>query len=85
MLAFYGIIPETVIKTTAVGTQKKAILDMLYLYPFYNNEQEISEVRFDEDFMQHDLNVEFLNEYTNKFQSKTVRKRVDLLLKIYAL
>jgi predicted transcriptional regulator of viral defense system len=125
-LAFYGIIPEAVITTTAVGTLKKAnfenafgafsyqqilpelmfgyeqkpflngqkilfaqpekaILDLLYLYPFYNNEQEISELRFDEDFMQQDLNVDLLNEYTNKFQSKTVRKRVDLLLKIYAL
>jgi predicted transcriptional regulator of viral defense system len=125
-LAFYGIIPEAVITTTAVSTLKKAnfenafgrfsyqqilpelmfgyelkpflngqkilfaqpekaILDLLYLYPFYNNEQDISELRFDEDFMQNDLNVELLNEYTNKFQSKTVRKRVDLLLKIYVL
>jgi predicted transcriptional regulator of viral defense system len=125
-LAFYGIIPEAVITTTAVGTLKKtkfrnafgafsyqqilpelmfgydqkpflngqkilfaqpekAILDLFYLYPFYNNEREIIELRFDEDFMQHDLNVELLDEYTNKFQSKTVRKRVDLLLKIYAL
>lgn len=125
-LAFYGIIPEAIVQTTAVSslkkasfensfgsfsyqqvlpelmfgseqktfrnqhsllfaTPEKAILDLLYLYPQYNNEQEIIELRFDEEFMQEDLNVERLNEFTEKFQSKTLRNRVDLLLKIHDL
>jgi predicted transcriptional regulator of viral defense system len=125
-LAFYGIIPEAVVHTTAVSslkkvffentfgsfsyqkvlpelmfgyeqklflnkqclifaTPEKAILDLLYLYPFYNNEQEIRELRFDEEFMQEDLNIERLNEFTEKFQSKTLKNRVNLLLKIYNL
>ena len=125
-LAFYGIIPEAVVQTTAVGTLKKAsfenafgqfsyqkilpelmfgyeqkpfesgrtilfatpekaILDLLYLYPFYNNEQEISELRFDDDFMQDDLNTERLNEFCDKFKSKALRKRVDILSNIYCL
>jgi len=67
------------------ATPEKSILDLLYLYPFYNNEQEISELRFDEAFMQEDLNVERLNEFTEKFKSKALRKRVDLLLKIYGI
>jgi len=125
-LAFYGIIPEAVVQTTAVSslkkayfenvfgsfsyrqilpelmfgyeqktflnkyslifaTPEKAILDLLYLYPLYDNEQEIRELRFDEEFMQEDLNIECLNEFTERFQSKTVRNRVNLLLKIYDL
>lgn len=125
-LAFYGIIPEAIVRTTAVGslkkanfenafgsfsyqqilpalmfgyeqksflnkqslilaTPEKAILDLLYLYPQYNNEQEIRELRFDEEFMQEDLNIERLNEFTERFQSKTLRNRVNLLLKIYDL
>lgn len=125
-LAFYGIIPEAIVQTTAVSslkkanfenifgsfsyqqvlqglmfgyeqksflnkqsllfaTPEKAILDLLYLYPQYNNEQEIRELRFDEEFMQEDLNVERLNQFTEKFQSKVVRNRVNLLLKIYDL
>jgi predicted transcriptional regulator of viral defense system len=101
-LAFYGIIPEAIVRTTAVSslkranfenvfgsfsyqqilpelmfgyeqkvflnkqslvfaTPEKAILDLLYLYPQYNNEQEIIELRFDEEFMKEDLNVEQLN------------------------
>lgn len=125
-LAFYGIIPEAVVQTTAVSslkkanfenvfgsfsyqqilpelmfgneqksflnkhslffaTPEKAILDLLYLYPQYNSEQEIIELRFDEEFMQADLDVERLNEFAEKFQSKTLRNRVNLLLKIHAL
>jgi len=125
-LAFYGIIPEAIVQTTAVSSLKKAnfenifgsfsyqqvlpelmfgyeqksflnkqslifaspekaILDLLYLYPQYNNKQEIKELRFDEEFMQEDLNTERLNEFAEKFQSKTVRNRVDLLLKIHDL
>ena len=125
-LAFYGIIPEAIVQTTAVSSLKKsnfdnifgsfsyqqilpelmfgyeqksflnnrslvfaipekAILDLLYLYPQYNNEQEIRELRFDEEFMQEDLNVERLNEFTERFQSKVLKNRVNLLLKIYDL
>ncbi|GHS91879.1 hypothetical protein FACS1894203_3430 [Bacteroidia bacterium] len=125
-LAFYGIIPEAIVQTTAVSslkkanfenvfgsfsyqqilpelmfgneqkvfldkqslifaTPEKAILDLLYLYPQYNNEQEIRELRFDEEFMQEDLNIERLNEFAEKFQSKILKNRVNVLLKIYDL
>jgi hypothetical protein len=67
------------------ATPEKAILDLLYLYPQYNTESELVELRFDEAFMQDDLNVERLNEFTERFQSKTLSNRVKLLSKIYAL
>jgi predicted transcriptional regulator of viral defense system len=125
-LAFYGIIPEAIVRTTAVSslkkanfenafgsfsyqkilselmfgyeqksfldkhsllfaTPEKAILDVFYLYPQYNNEQEFRELRFDEAFMQEDLNMERLNDFTERFQSKILRNRVNLLLKIHDL
>ncbi len=125
-LAFYGIIPEAIVQTTAVSslkkanfenvfgsfsyqqilpglmfgneqktflnkysllfaTPEKAILDLLYLYPQYNSEREILELRLDEEFMHEDLNVKRLNEFTERFQSKTLRNRVNLLLKIHDL
>jgi predicted transcriptional regulator of viral defense system len=125
-LAFYGIIPEAIVQTTAVSslkkanfentfgsflyqqilpklmfgyeqksflsghsllfaTPEKAILDLLYLYPQYNSEQEIINLRFDEEFMHEDLNVECLNDFTERFQSKTLRSRVNILLKIFDL
>lgn len=125
-LAFYGIIPEAIVQTTAVSslkkanfenhfgsfsyqqilpelmfgyeqktfsnkqsllfaTPEKALLDLFYLYPIYDNKQEIMDLRFDEEFMQEDLNIERLNEFTEKFHAKTVRNRVNLLLEVYDL
>jgi predicted transcriptional regulator of viral defense system len=92
-LAFYGLIPEAVVRVTSVSTLKtasfsnpfgvysyksiandllfgydlkpiadggtlqlalpeKALLDLLYLYPFYNTEDDIEALRFDEEYMQ---------------------------------
>ncbi|MGI6409649.1 MAG: hypothetical protein ACOX0V_00190 [Bacteroidales bacterium] len=67
------------------ASPEKAILDLLYLYPQYTTEQEIRDLRFDEEFMQEDLNLERLNEFTERFQSKILRNRVNTLLKIYDL
>ena len=81
----YDLKPMDKRRNLLFATPEKSILDLLYLYPFYNNEQEISELRFDESFMHDDLNVERLNEFTEKFKSKALRKRVDLLLKVYGI
>ena len=58
---------------------------MFYLYPQYNNEQEIRELRFDEVFIQEELNLELMGQFTERMQSKVVRNRVNLLLKSYNL
>ena len=65
------------------ASPEKAILDLLYLYPFYNTAREMEELRFDDDFMENDLNLERLNEYSKRFENKELEKRVDLLLKTY--
>jgi hypothetical protein len=64
---------------------EKALLDLLYLYPFYNTPQEMEELRLDEDFMQQDFKTELFREYTDRFQSKALEKRAKLLLKVYEL
>jgi predicted transcriptional regulator of viral defense system len=64
---------------------EKALLDLLYLYPFYNTPQEMEELRLDEDFMQQDFNVERFREYAGRFQSKSLSKRAELLLNVYEL
>lgn len=67
------------------ATAEKAILDLLYIYPFYNTEQDFRELRFDEDFLYNDLNVSRLNEYVSNFKSKALEKRAKLLIKSYNL
>jgi predicted transcriptional regulator of viral defense system len=125
-LAFYGMIPESVVQITSVTSLKtasftndfgeysyksvkselmfgyelkpmadhrtlqfaspeKALLDLLYLYPFYDNAQEMAELRLDEDFLQEDLNKELLDKYCTQYQSKALQQRVKLLYKTYDL
>jgi predicted transcriptional regulator of viral defense system len=72
-------------QTILFAQPEKALLDLLYLYSFYNTPQEMEELRLDEDFMQQDFNVERFREYVRQFQSKALEKRAKLLLKIYDL
>lgn len=81
----YDLKPMIDNRTIQFATPEKALLDLLYLYPFYNNEQEMEELRLDEDYLHDDLNIERLREYSLKFQSKALDQRVKLLFKTYDL
>ncbi|WP_244437202.1 type IV toxin-antitoxin system AbiEi family antitoxin domain-containing protein [Bacteroides reticulotermitis] len=81
----YELKPIADNRTIQFATPEKALLDLLYLYPFYDSEQELEELRLDEDYLQDDLNVDLLMEYSAKFQSKALDHRVKLLLKTYDL
>lgn len=72
-------------RTIRFATPEKALLDLLYLYPFYNTEQELEELRLDDYFLHQDLNKDLLMEYCAKFQSKALDNRVNLLFKTYDL
>jgi predicted transcriptional regulator of viral defense system len=125
-LAFYGIIPESVVQYTSItslktasftndfgqysyksvkkelffgyepkplsdgrtilfATPEKALLDLLYLYPFYNTELEMLELRLDVDYMQEDLKKELLLQNCSQFKNTALTQRVNLLFKTYNL
>jgi predicted transcriptional regulator of viral defense system len=65
------------------ATPEKALLDLLYLYPFYNSEKEMEELRMDEYYMKEELNVEVLMSYNERFGSIALDKRTRLLQKVY--
>ena len=73
---------KTVLK---LAKPEKALLDLLYLYPFYNTTQEMRELRFDEDFLYDNLDTELIKEYTEKYNSKILDRRVKSLFKAYEL
>jgi len=122
-LAFYGMIPESVVQITSITSLKtasftnsfgefsyksvrpnlmfgydvklmpgghssllakpeKALLDLLYLYPFYSTTAEIEELRLDEHFMVNDLNLELLNKFSMQFNCKALEKRLKLITMI---
>lgn len=125
-LAFYGIIPESVVQITSITTLKtasfknefgefsyknvqqdlffgyelkqvhnnkmlqfaspeKALLDLLYLYPFYNTVQEMLDLRLDEDYLANDLNLEIFFEYLAQYKNKSLESRVKIFIKAYQL
>ena len=67
------------------ATPEKALLDLLYLFPFYNFSQELEELRLDEDTLQTEINKEVLWGYCSRFKSKALEFRLKLLLKTYNL
>jgi Predicted transcriptional regulator len=120
-LAFYGMIPESVVQITSVTSRKtasfsnavgefsyktvkpdlmfgydvkpiveghsfflakpeKALIDLLYLYPFYNTKSEIEELRLDMDFIHNDLNKNLLKEYSIQINCKALENRVKLII-----
>jgi hypothetical protein len=81
----YDLKPMANNRTIQFATPEKALLDILYLYPFYDTEQEMEALRLDEDYLQDELNKNLLMEYSSKFQSKALDRRVKLLFKTYDL
>jgi predicted transcriptional regulator of viral defense system len=81
----YDVKPIANGKSLQLALPEKALLDLLYLYPFYNTEQEMEDLRLDEDFLLDELDLKRLENYLLKFNSKALQKRVKLLKSIYTL
>lgn len=67
------------------ASPEKALLDLIYLYPFYKTENDFLELRLDEEFMHNSLNISIFLDYLKQFGSKALEKRANLLLKTYLL
>jgi predicted transcriptional regulator of viral defense system len=67
------------------ATPEKAIIDLLYLYPFYNTERDIEDLRLDESYMEDDFNAKRLTEFSDRIGSKALSKRIDMLRKVHNL
>lgn len=67
------------------ATPEKALLDLLYLNPYYKTVHDMEELRLDEDFMQSEFNWGRLHDYLAQIGSKTLTQRVKRLLKAYGL
>ncbi len=81
----YKLKPMADNRNLQFATPEKALLDLLYLYPFYDSEQELNELRLDDDYLHEDLNKNLLMDYCARFKSKALDHRISLLLKTYNL
>jgi predicted transcriptional regulator of viral defense system len=81
----YDLKPIADGRTIQLAKPEKALLDLLYLYPFYSTETELEELRLDDDFMQQDFDRKKMEEYAGQFKNKALEKRIKLLVNTYGL
>lgn len=68
-----------------LATPEKALFDLLYLNPYYKTEQDMEELRLDEDYMQSDFNYERLRDYQEQVKSQALDRRIKSLLNVYRI
>lgn len=67
------------------ATMEKALLDLLYLYPFYRTEKDLADLRLDQDVLQQDIDLARWDSYCGLFRSTALKARANLLRKVYEL
>lgn len=72
-------------RTFLLATPEKALLDLLYLYPFYDDAAALEALRLDEDFMQEEWNPARMEDCLARFGSKALERRTRRLIQIYGL
>ncbi len=89
---FFGYEPKTIdlgmgfaARTYLLATPEKALLDLLYLYPEYKTEEDMLELRLDEDYLHEDLNLDELTLYQEQIGSKALNARIKTLMRAYEL
>lgn len=67
------------------ATPEKALIDLLYLNSYYKTEQDMEELRLDEDFMHDEFNNDRLVNYLARIGNKSLEMRAKTLMKVYDL
>jgi predicted transcriptional regulator of viral defense system len=81
----YDIKPLDSGHSLQIATPEKALLDLLYLNPFYETKQDLKDLRLDQDFIIDELDLQRLEDYLLKFKNKALQKRVKQIKRMYDL
>lgn len=79
----YQIIDTTSSRKILMALPEKALLDLLYLTPSLKSEEDILHLRLDEDYMTGEFNYDQAQQYLERFNSKALSHRFNLLKKVY--
>jgi len=71
--------------TIKFAKPEKALLDLLYLYPFYDNIEAMIDLRLDADVLHNELDLKLMNRFSIRYKNKAFEKRVKILQKAYDL
>lgn len=83
LLFGYELKPLAGNRSLLIATAEKALLDLLYLYPFYNTAEEMEGLRLDEGLISENVDIDTLRNFTARFGNMQLEKRVKLMLKTY--
>jgi len=79
----YDLRPIADGRTVQLAKPEKALLDLFYLFPFYNSAEDMEALRLDDAFMQDEFNWVLMQNYVVQFKSKVLEKRVKQLINTY--
>jgi predicted transcriptional regulator of viral defense system len=72
------------IRKIMVATPQKAILDFFYINTFYDSEKDMEELRLNETELAKNINEAFYR-YLERYESKALERRIQLMTKTYGL
>ena len=79
----YQIIDTTSNRKTLMALPEKALLDLLYLNPSIKSEEDMAQLRLDEDYMANDFNRDRALQFLERIKSKALSQRFNLLQRVY--
>jgi predicted transcriptional regulator of viral defense system len=77
--------PMSGARAVAFATREKALLDLLYLNPFFSTEDDMVNLRLDHATLHADVDGGTLDAFTARFRSRALERRVRLMRKTYEL
>ena len=79
----YHMIDSTNQRKILIALPEKALLDLLYLTPSLKSEDDMLQLRLDEDYMKSDFDLEQAQKFLGRFNSQALSHRFNLLQKVY--
>ena len=84
---YFGYKPIHISKDKEIfmAEPEKAIIDFLYLYPFYETEADFLNLRFNGDILKNEIDKGLLLDYCSRFDKYSLDKRMKKLFNAYKL
>ena len=79
----YHIIASTTLRDILIATPEKALIDLLYLSPVLKTEQDMLDLRLDEEFMGEEFDYNEAHAMLQQIDSKALSHRFTLLENAY--
>lgn len=79
----YKQLPFTGGHSIWLATPEKALIDLLYLYPFYKTRRELLTLRLDSDLISELIDPDIVSAHLERIKSPALEKRVGLMLQLY--